>query len=184
MASTSRTFPRKPAHRPARRAGGFPGAVFPQADPDPRAASGRRPGVRRPREGQGVFPQAARPQRGRDHRDRAERAALWRRPVAFRHQLLSQSPDRHGALFAQISQLGADTAWASTTRAYELLPEAFRAYLETLDAVHSFEHSGWPAYFDQSETAASFTPGRAPNICRSPIRWRANTRRRARKSSM
>ena len=43
---------------------------------------------------------------------------------------------------------GGDTIWTSATAVYDSLPEGLRDYLETLEAVHSFEHSGWPRYFE------------------------------------
>ena len=44
---------------------------------------------------------------------------------------------------------GGDTVWASGTAVYESLPHALRVYLEELEAIHSFEHSGWPPYFER-----------------------------------
>jgi len=42
---------------------------------------------------------------------------------------------------------GGDTLWSSATRVYDALSPALQSYLEGLEAVHSFEHSGWPRYF-------------------------------------
>lgn len=42
---------------------------------------------------------------------------------------------------------GGDTVWASATAVYDSLPRALQIYLEELEAIHSFEHSGWPQYF-------------------------------------
>ena len=71
----------------------------------------------------------------------------WHSDITFYH-----NPPTGTVLYSRkIPTLGGDTAWASTTRAYELLPDSLKAYLETLEAVHSFEHSGWPAYFEQIE---------------------------------
>lgn len=42
---------------------------------------------------------------------------------------------------------GGDTIWASGTAVYDSLPRGLQAYLEQLEATHSFEHSGWPPYF-------------------------------------
>ncbi len=44
---------------------------------------------------------------------------------------------------------GGDTVWASATAVFDSLPVSLQRYLEELEAVHSFEHSGWPAYFEQ-----------------------------------
>ena len=44
---------------------------------------------------------------------------------------------------------GGDTVWASGTAVYVSLPHALRVYLEELEAIHSFEHSGWPPYFER-----------------------------------
>lgn len=44
---------------------------------------------------------------------------------------------------------GGDTVWASATAVYDSLPRSLQVYLEELEAIHSFEHSGWPAYFEQ-----------------------------------
>jgi taurine dioxygenase len=71
----------------------------------------------------------------------------WHTDITFYH-----NPPTGTVLYSRkIPAIGGDTAWASLTRAYDLLPDVFKAYLETLEAVHSFEHSGWPAYFEQIE---------------------------------
>lgn len=44
---------------------------------------------------------------------------------------------------------GGDTVWSSGTAVYDSLAPDLQRYLETLEAIHSFEHSGWPAYFEQ-----------------------------------
>lgn len=44
---------------------------------------------------------------------------------------------------------GGDTVWSSATAVYDSLPRSLQLYLEELEAIHSFEHSGWPAYFEQ-----------------------------------
>ena len=59
---------------------------------------------------------------------------------------------------------GGDTLWASGTRAYELLSPALQAYVETLEAVYSFEPSGWPdAFLAQPNGAAIYAQARAAN---------------------
>jgi len=71
----------------------------------------------------------------------------WHADITFQ-----ANPPTGTVLYARkIPPIGGDTAWASTTRAFEALPKELQAYLETLEAVHSFEHSGWPAYFEQLE---------------------------------
>ncbi|MDR3504902.1 MAG: TauD/TfdA family dioxygenase [Acidocella sp.] len=69
----------------------------------------------------------------------------WHADITFQ-----QNPPTGTVLYAQkLPSLGGDTAWASATAAYDLVPDALKPYLETLEAVHSFEHSGWPSYFRQ-----------------------------------
>ena len=71
----------------------------------------------------------------------------WHADITFQ-----QNPPTGTVLYAQkLPSLGGDTAWASATEAFESLAPTLQAYLETLEAVHSFEHSGWPAYFRQIE---------------------------------
>ena len=51
------------------------------------------------------------------------------------------------SLYAQvIPARGGDTVWASMTTAYEALPADFKAYLETLSAMHTWEVTGWTEY--------------------------------------
>ena len=51
------------------------------------------------------------------------------------------------SLYAQvIPASGGDTVWASMTTAYEALPADFKAYLETLSAMHTWEVTGWTEY--------------------------------------
>jgi taurine dioxygenase len=51
------------------------------------------------------------------------------------------------SLYAQvIPASGGDTVWASMTTAYEGLPADFKAYLETLSAMHTWEVTGWTEY--------------------------------------
>jgi taurine dioxygenase len=47
-----------------------------------------------------------------------------------------------------IPAIGGDTVWSSGTAVYDSLPRALQLYLEELHAIHSFEHSGWPTYFE------------------------------------
>lgn len=53
-----------------------------------------------------------------------------------------------------IPPAGGDTVWASATAVYDSLPRSLQLYLEELEAIHSFEHSGWPAYFEQVQDGA------------------------------
>lgn len=74
----------------------------------------------------------------------------WHADITFHH-----NPPTGTVLYShKIPPIGGDTAWASATRAYELLPESLQKALQSLEAVHSFEHSGWPAYFDQLANGA------------------------------
>ena len=51
------------------------------------------------------------------------------------------------SLYAQvIPASGGDTLWASMTTAYAALPTDFQAYLETLNAMHTWEVTGWADY--------------------------------------
>jgi taurine dioxygenase len=82
----------------------------------------------------------------------------WHSDITFYH-----NPPTGTALYSKkIPPIGGDTIWASATRAYDLLPEGLRNYLEALEAVHSFEHSGWPGYFEQIENGREqYTKARA-----------------------
>ena len=82
----------------------------------------------------------------------------WHSDISFYH-----NPPTGTALYSRkIPPIGGDTAWASATRVFELLPEGLQKYLETLEAVHSFEHSGWPSYFAQLENGRElYTKARA-----------------------
>lgn len=69
----------------------------------------------------------------------------WHSDITFYH-----NPPTGTALYSRkIPPIGGDTVWASATAAYDLLPDSVKQAIEGLEAVHSFEHSGWPAYFDQ-----------------------------------
>lgn len=70
----------------------------------------------------------------------------WHADITFRPH-----PPTGTVLYAQeLPPSGGDTLWASATEAYERLPDGLKPYLETLEATHSFEHSGWPRQFLQS----------------------------------
>lgn len=82
------------------------------------------------------------------------------------------------SLYAQvIPASGGDTVWASMTAAYEALPADFKAYLETLSAMHTWEISGWTEYLlrqdasgDQLQAArAKFPPVTHPVVRVHPV---------------
>jgi len=77
----------------------------------------------------------------------------------------SSNPPTGTILYARtIPDNGGDTLWASATRAYDLLAPGLQAYLETLEAVHSFEPSGWPdAFLAQPNGEALYAKARADN---------------------
>lgn len=68
----------------------------------------------------------------------------WHADITFYH-----NPPTGTVLYSRkIPPIGGDTVWASATAAYDLAPDGLKPWLETLEAVHSFEHSGWPDYFE------------------------------------
>jgi len=85
----------------------------------------------------------------------------WHADITFQ-----QNPPTGTVLYAQkLPAIGGDTAWASATAAFEALSDALKAYLETLEGVHSFEHSGWPAYFEQlPDGRALYAQARAEHL--------------------
>lgn len=69
----------------------------------------------------------------------------WHHDVSF-----SSNPPTGTVLYSHvIPPNGGDTLWSSGTLVYDSLSPALQAYLEELEAIHSFEHSGWPGYFEQ-----------------------------------
>lgn len=69
----------------------------------------------------------------------------WHADISF-----AANPPTGTVLYSHIAPaIGGDTVWASGTAVYDSLPPALRTYLEELEAVHSFEHSGWPPYFEK-----------------------------------
>lgn len=69
----------------------------------------------------------------------------WHVDISF-----SANPPTGTVLYSHvIPAAGGDTLWASATRVYDSLPKSLQVYLAELEAVHSFEHSGWPGYFAQ-----------------------------------
>lgn len=69
----------------------------------------------------------------------------WHADISF-----SPNPPTGAVLYSHvIPPSGGDTLWSSATHVYDSLSPALQAYLEELEAVHSFEHSGWPGYFEQ-----------------------------------
>ena len=74
--------------------------------------------------------------------ERRYAANNWHADITWREQ-----PPLGTSLYAQvIPATGGDTIWNSQTQAFESLPSAFQAYLETLTAVHTWEISGWTEY--------------------------------------
>ncbi|MBT9554003.1 MAG: TauD/TfdA family dioxygenase [Hydrogenophaga sp.] len=74
--------------------------------------------------------------------ERRYAANNWHADITWREQ-----PPLGTSLYAQVvPATGGDTLWASLTKAFESLPPAFQAYLETLTAVHTWEISGWTEY--------------------------------------
>ena len=67
----------------------------------------------------------------------------WHADITF-----AANPPTGTVLYSHIvPEAGGDTVWASATAVYDSLPTALQGYLEELEAIHSFEHSGWPQYF-------------------------------------
>ncbi len=85
----------------------------------------------------------------------------WHSDITFR-----PNPPTGTVLYAQeLPPLGGDTLWASATEAYERLPEELKPYIETLEATHSFEHSGWPRKFLNAPNGeAVYAQARADNL--------------------
>lgn len=74
--------------------------------------------------------------------ERPSVANNWHADITWREQ-----PPLGTSLYAQvIPATGGDTLWASLTQAYDSLPPAQQAYLDTLTAVHTWEISGWTEY--------------------------------------
>ncbi|MFM2036398.1 MAG: Alpha-ketoglutarate-dependent taurine dioxygenase [Pseudomonadota bacterium] len=97
----------------------------------------------------------------------------WHADITWREQ-----PPLGTSLYAQvIPASGGDTIWSSLTQAYDSLPAAFQAYLETLTAVHTWEISGWTEYLlnkDASgeqlrEARAKYPPVEHPVVRVHPV---------------
>lgn len=82
------------------------------------------------------------------------------------------------SLYAQVIPAhGGDTVWASMTKAYEHLPHDFKAYLETLSAMHTWEISGWTEYLLRQDASgkqlqaarAKFPPVKHPVVRVHPV---------------
>lgn len=59
------------------------------------------------------------------------------------------NPPTGTVLYSHVAPaVGGDTVWASATAVYDSLPRSLQLYLEELEAIHSFEHSGWPPFFE------------------------------------
>ena len=85
----------------------------------------------------------------------------WHTDITF-----SANPPTGTVLYArEVPPLGGDTLWASATRVYDALPPSLRTHLEGLEAVHSFEHSGWPRVFlAQPDGEALYRKARAEHL--------------------
>lgn len=85
----------------------------------------------------------------------------WHTDITF-----SPNPPTGTVLYAQvIPPAGGDTLWTSATKVYESLSPGLQAELETLRAVHSFEHSGWPRFFlSQPDGEALYRKARAEHL--------------------
>jgi taurine dioxygenase len=58
------------------------------------------------------------------------------------------NPPTGTVLYSKVAPAsGGDTVWASGAAVYDSLSPALQGYLAELEAIHSFEHSGWPKYF-------------------------------------
>jgi len=85
----------------------------------------------------------------------------WHTDITF-----SANPPTGTVLYArEVPASGGDTLWTSATRVYDALPAALRDHLEELQAVHSFEHSGWPRFFlAQHDSETLYRQARADNL--------------------
>ena len=85
----------------------------------------------------------------------------WHADITF-----SANPPTGTVLYArELPASGGDTVWASASRVYDALSSALRTYLEGLEAIHSFEHSGWPRYFlAQQDGEALYRKARADHL--------------------
>ena len=100
----------------------------------------------------------------------------WHADITFYH-----NPPTGTVLYSRkIPPLGGDTAWSSATAAYDLVPGDLKPWLEKLKAVHSFENSGWPAYFEQltdgkeryAKARAEYLPVEHPVVRIHPVTGR------------
>jgi len=85
----------------------------------------------------------------------------WHADITF-----VENPPTGTVLYARdVPAIGGDTAWASGTYVYDRLAPALQTYLETLEAVHSIEHSGWPQWFEtQPNGEELYRKARAENL--------------------
>lgn len=73
---------------------------------------------------------------------RPSAANNWHADITWR-----ENPPIGTSLYSQvIPSCGGDTIWVSLTQAFDDLQKDFKAYLETLTAVHTWEISGWTEY--------------------------------------
>ena len=85
----------------------------------------------------------------------------WHADITF-----STNPPTGTVLYArEVPASGGDTVWASASRVYQALSPALQTYLDGLEAIHSFEHSGWPRYFlAQPDGEALYRKARADHL--------------------
>ncbi|MBP8148611.1 MAG: TauD/TfdA family dioxygenase [Limnohabitans sp.] len=104
---------------------------------------------------------------------RPSAANNWHADITWR-----DNPPVGTSLYAQvIPASGGDTIWSSLTTAFDQLPADFKAYLETLSAVHTWEISRWTEYLlgkDSSgqqlaEARAKYPPVEHPVVRVHPI---------------
>lgn len=85
----------------------------------------------------------------------------WHADITF-----SANPPTGTVLYArEVPPVGGDTIWSSASRVYDSLAPTLAAYLEGLQAVHSFEHSAWPRFFlSQPDGRARYAEARAEHL--------------------
>lgn len=105
--------------------------------------------------------------------ERPSAANNWHADITWR-----DNPPVGTSLYAQvIPSAGGDTIWSSLTAAYDALPAEFKAYLETLTAVHTWEISRWTEYLlgkdasgqQLAEARAKYPPVEHPVVRVHPI---------------
>ena len=104
---------------------------------------------------------------------RPSAANNWHADITWR-----DNPPVGTSLYAQvIPASGGDTIWSSLTTAFDKLPAEFKAYLETLTAVHTWEISRWTEYLlgkdisgqQLAEARAKYPPMEHPVVRVHPV---------------